>query len=189
MEKYHLTKEELQFYEKDEIPFAIYQFVNQKVVTLAISKGFCDMFEFDNYKDAYYAMDNEMYKYAHPDDVARVSNVAIAFATGQVAKYDVIYRTRFNKGNDYYIIHALGKHIMLADGTKVAQIWYISEGKYNPNESTSANLMNQALNTILYQTSTIQRNDYDYLTGLPTMTRFFEVATAERDKMVQEGVE
>lgn len=189
MEKYHFTKEQLGIYEKDEIPFAIYQFVNQKVVTLALSKGFLDMFEFDDFKVAYYEMDNEMYKYAHPDDVARVSNVAIAFATGEVAKYDVVYRTRLSKGRDYYIIHALGKHIILDDGTKVAQIWYISEGKYNPQSNISSNLMNQALNNVLYKTSTIQRNDYDYLTGLPTMSRFFEISTAERDKMVKDGLD
>ena len=187
MEKYEFSKAQMQFFEKDEIPFAIYQLVDKKVVTLAISKGFIELFGYSDFKTAYYEMDNDMYKDAHPDDVARISNVAIAFATGKEEKYDVIYRTKFKNTKYYNIIHALGKHHILEDGTTVAQVWYISEGKYDEDNNYSSNIMNQALNTMLHQASFIQKSEYDYLTGLPNMTRFFEIAEAERDKAVNNG--
>ena len=67
--------------ENSMMPFAIYQFIDKRVVTVALSKGFCKLFGYEDRARAYYDMDNDMYKDVHPDDVARVANAAYRFAT------------------------------------------------------------------------------------------------------------
>ena len=49
------------------IPFAIYQYIDKRVVTIALSQGFCSEFGFKKLEDAYSAMDNDMYRATHPD--------------------------------------------------------------------------------------------------------------------------
>ena len=43
MEKYRYSDEELAMLEKSPIPFAIYQFLNRKVVTIVVSQGLIDL--------------------------------------------------------------------------------------------------------------------------------------------------
>ena len=49
------------------IPFAIYQYIDKRVVTIALSQGFCSEFGFKKLEDAYHAMDSDMYRATHPD--------------------------------------------------------------------------------------------------------------------------
>ena len=42
-ERYQYTEQELRTIEGLQIPFAVYQFINKRVVTLALSDGFCRM--------------------------------------------------------------------------------------------------------------------------------------------------
>ena len=44
MEKYSLDTNKKTLFENSCIPFAIYQFVNRRVVTIALSQGFCELF-------------------------------------------------------------------------------------------------------------------------------------------------
>ncbi len=46
MEKYQYDKNELSFMEESCIPFAVYQFINKRVVTIVLSQGFMDLFGF-----------------------------------------------------------------------------------------------------------------------------------------------
>ncbi len=75
------------------IPFAIYQYLDKRVVTIALSQGFCDEFGFKKLEDAYAVMDNDMYRATHPDDKTRVADAAYRFAAFDVP-YDIVYRTR-----------------------------------------------------------------------------------------------
>ncbi len=93
MEKYQFTRDQLRLIESMKVPFAIYQFLDKRVVTLALSDGFCEMFAYADRAAAYHDMDHDMYKYDHPDDIARISEAALRFATEDVP-YDVVYRTR-----------------------------------------------------------------------------------------------
>lgn len=80
MEKYCFSDNERAMMESSDIPFAIYQFINKRVVTLILSKGFCDLFGYDDLSKAYYDMDNDMHKATHPDDTARIADAALRFA-------------------------------------------------------------------------------------------------------------
>ena len=53
------------------IPFAIYQYIDKRVVTIALSQGFCSEFGFKKLEDAYHAMDSDMYRATHPDGCLR----------------------------------------------------------------------------------------------------------------------
>ena len=62
MEKYQFDQTLMQTMEDSHIPFAVYQFIDKRVVTLVLSAGFRKLFEFDKKEDAYYVMDNDMYR-------------------------------------------------------------------------------------------------------------------------------
>lgn len=183
MEKYQFNEIEFSFMEKSSIPFAVYQFIDKRVVTLVVSAGFCHLFGFER-REAYDLMDNDMYRDTHPDDVARIANDAFLFAT-ENRKYNVIYRSKV-KGV-YGIIHAHGEHIYTEDGTRLAVVWYDFEGTCSDDVSEYESGLNHSLNTALREESMYQRNYYDQLTGLPTMTYFFELAEAGRKRLQERG--
>ena len=93
MEKYQFDQTLMQTMEDSHIPFAVYQFIDKRVVTLVLSAGFRKLFEFDKKEDAYYVMDNDMYRATHPDDKARIADAAFRFAT-EGGSYEVVYRTK-----------------------------------------------------------------------------------------------
>ena len=179
MEKYKFTADQLKIFESAQIPFAIYQFVDKRVVTLALSKGFCDLFGYTDIKKAYDDMDNNMYVDTHIDDVAHIADAAIKFAN-EKSNYDVVYRSKKPNSNEYNIIHAIGKHIRTEDGTRLAQVWYTNETDLLEKKNTYSNSLQKSLNEKLYNKNTNNDSNYHYLTGLPAMTRFFELATILR---------
>ncbi len=177
MEKYAFSSQEQAVMERSRMPFAIYQFIDKRVRTLVLSDGFCSLFGYENRAQAYYDMDHDMYCDTHPDDVARIASAAYVFAT-QGGSYEVIYRTRARKGNDYKIVHAMGEHVYTSSGVRLAHVWYTDEGSYVENAITHTSTLNQQLNHALHEESIVQASYYDYLTGLPSMTHFFELADA-----------
>lgn len=182
-EKHEFTREQQAFIEGLKQPYAVYQFLNRKVVTLALSDGFCRLFGYEDRVQAYYDMDHDMYKETHPDDVARIANAAIQFATGG-GKYDVVYRTQKKGTKDYIVVHAIGEHEITGTGTQIAHVWYTAEGEYREGSGSE---LNRRLNNALHEESILQENRYDYLTGLPSMTYFFELAEAERKAIREDG--
>ena len=167
------------------MPFAIYQFIDKRVVTLVLSAGFCDLFGYDSYPKAYYDMDNDMYKETHPDDAARIADAAFRFAT-EDGKYDVIYRSLNKQGDGYRIIHAKGEHYYTDTGVRLAQVWYTDEGCYSEDDSKTSSFTH-SLSNVLCEESFIKATYYDHLTGLPSMTYFFELADIKRKQIKSNG--
>ncbi|MBR5361623.1 MAG: EAL domain-containing protein, partial [Lachnospiraceae bacterium] len=188
MERYEYSKEKREFLEKSLIPFAIYQFVDKRVVTLILSDGFCKLFGYEDKKKAYYDMDHNMYWGTHPDDTARIADAAFRFAT-EGGEYDVIYRTkdRYAQGDSYRIIHSLGEHFKTETGVQLAQVWYMDEGFYVPDDRPSGSEFSASLNEALHRESILRASYYDYLTGLPSMTYFFELAEAGCKTIKEKG--
>lgn len=185
MDRYRFSPTELSLMENSPIPLAVYQFIDKRVVTLALSAGFCKLFGYE-LEEAYYLMDNDMYRDTHPDDVARIGNAAFLFAT-QDEKYNVVYRTKCEHG--YAIIHARGEHINTEDGTRIAVIHYTFEGHYTDEAYGSMDDLSPSFIAALHEQALYQRNYYDHLTGLPNMTYFFELAEAGRSKLHKRGVQ
>ena len=182
MERFRFTDAEIIMMESSGIPFAMYQFVDKRVVTLLLSKGFLEMFGYEDKAQAYYDMDNDMYKDVHPDDAARVADAAVKFAT-EGGRYDVIYRSKAPGVDGYNIIHAQGEHFYTNTGVRLAQVWYINEGIYS-DEDMSQGGLNNTLKNALHDESFIRASVYDHLTGLPSMTYFFELATSRKTELL-----
>ena len=161
MKRYVFTQEERSALERLRQPFAIYQFIDKRIVTILLSDGFCNLFGYKDRASAVYDMDNDMYRDDHPDDVARIASDAVRFAT-EGGRYDVVYRTKIRGTSDYMVVHAMGEHVYMEDGTRLAQVWYTDEG---------TNLNTQ----------------YDHLTGLPAMTYFFELAESGKETILKNG--
>ncbi|MBQ6343340.1 MAG: EAL domain-containing protein [Anaerolineaceae bacterium] len=179
MEKYQYSSAEMALMEQSSIPFAIYQFINKRVVTLVLSQGFLNLFGLER-DEAYPLMDNDMYRDTHPDDVARAANAAYRFAT-EDKEFNVAYRSKVN--GSYRIIHARGEHIYPRPDVKLAVVWYINEGDYAPNAIEHESVLNQVFNKVLLEETMEHKSFYDNLTGLPNMTGFLEMAGAKRSDM------
>ena len=182
MEKYQYDPVRLEQLERSIVPMAVYQFIDRRVVTLALSQGFLDLFGYDNRQEAYDIMDHDMYRDAHPDDVARIADAAVAFALGK-QDYNVIYRSR--RFGEYRIIHAQARHTYTETGTRLAVVWYTDEG---PCDTEGGSLrLNQFLSDALRENSLALRSNYDTLTGLPNMTYFFELSEQGGDRIIAQG--
>lgn len=186
MKRYRFTEQLQTAYESMQVPFAIYQFINKQVVTLALSDGFCELFGYEDKAQAYYDMDHDMYKDTHPDDMARIADAAFRFAT-EGGKYEVIYRTSTKDRTGYKIVHALGRHVYTEDGIRLAHIWYTDEGTYAEELQFAESELQLAMNDVLHKESVVKASSFDYLTGLPAMTMFFDRAEAEKEAVLEKG--
>lgn len=183
MSRYHFEEQELKLIEGSSIPCAVYQFIDKRVVTIALSSAFCEMLHYESMEEAYRLMDNDMYRDVHPEDAAWVANAAVQFAT-QGGEYNVVYRTKV--GEDYIILHAIGHHVFMPTGERLAVIHYVNEGICQDEDFDRAGLHR-------IQTQFIEsrrqggKYGYDYLTGLPEMNYFFELGEAAKERYLDEG--
>lgn len=184
MGRYEYNPIEFSMMEKSLVPFAVYQYIDKRVVTIVLSEGFLDLFGYEDREEAYGLMDNDMYMHTHPDDVARVTEAAICFAEDR-AGYDVIYRTLVR--GEYRMIHSFGKHFYPVEGTRLAMVWYVDEGVYAESGEIRNDLVSQHFSDSLFASSLQRKTNYDYMTGLPNMTHFFELARNYRDRAVEKG--
>ena len=187
-EKFSFDKRTQEILEHLTIPFAVYQYIDKRVVTIALSRGFCDEFGFRNLEDAYQVMDNDMYRATHPDDKTRVADAAYRFAAFDVP-YDIVYRTRTLKDPNYIILHAYGRSIHPKPGVRLCLTWYAYEGLYSPEQGMYESVLNQTLDRFLTEESQYRGMYYDYMTGLPNMSYFYELAEAGRRSMREQRVD
>ena len=183
--KYRYSAEQRALLEGLAQPLAIYQFLNKRVVTLVLSDGFCELFGYEDRALAYRDMDLDMYKDTHPDDAARIAEAALRFAV-QGGRYEVIYRTRSKTGG-YRMVHAAGRHVYTDSGVRLAEVWYTDEGPYIEDAAAQVSELNRAFTNALHEESLLRASSYDYLTGLPNMAYFFELADAAKGAMLKAG--
>ena len=188
MGKYCFSEAQRSAMERSPVPFAVYQFLDRRVVTLIVSDGFCELLGYTDREQAYFDMDHNMYRDTHPDDVARIAEVAVRFAT-EGGEYEAIYRSKDPSGSGYMILHARGRHVFTEDGVRLAYVWYTREGAYVPDELAQETELSRMLNRSLHDESMVRENNFDHLTGLPAMTYFFELAELGRERVLAAGGE
>ena len=186
MEKYTFTPEKQAMLESLPQPMAVYQFINNRIVTIALSDGFLELFGYTDRKQAYHDMNHDLFKYDHPDDVARLSAAAVKFAK-EGGIFDVIYRSKSRNDANYRIIHGYGNHIITENNSRLAYIWYINEGYYKEDAETEEDAFRRSVNNALHEESILRASHYDPLTGLPSMTYFFQLAEVGKKKFMAEG--
>nr|MCR5405117.1 EAL domain-containing protein [Butyrivibrio sp.] len=132
----------------------------------------------------YDLMDNNMYRDTHPDDMSSLGDAAYRFAT-EGGAYDVIYRSK--RDGEYRIIHAYGRHIYKEDGTRLALVWYTDQGAFVDDGKNEKDILLNSLKNQLAERSIGIKTGHDYLTGLPSMTYFFELADAGCERIRKSG--
>jgi PAS domain S-box-containing protein len=183
MRKYELSKDQRLFIEGMRLPFALCQFMEKEVTTLAVSDGYCELFGYKDRDQACSDMNLNMFKNIHPDDTARVTNAILCFSL-EDGRLDEVYRTRKNDDSGYMIIHMIGEYAGENEGLHLGQIWFTEEGDYR--EESGTDLKNGFRRAVLKE-SLDHDIRYDYLTGLPNLTSFFETSEIGRKVMLERG--
>ncbi len=186
MDKYCFDPAQQALLEHMPVPLAVFQLVDKRIVTVALSDGFCELLGVEDRARAYAAMNRDTYQNVHPDDVARVAEAVYRFMRDG-GEFDAIYRLKDRNGVGYIVIHAFGRHMYTPTGERLAQIWYADEGAYSEDTARQGVALNWALSEALHQESLVKASYYDYLTGLPTMTYFFELAELGKDAIQKAG--
>ncbi|SFB16987.1 diguanylate cyclase (GGDEF) domain-containing protein [Acetitomaculum ruminis DSM 5522] len=173
MRKHEFTAEQRKCIEESCIPLGVYQFLNERVVVLAVSDGLCNLLG-SSREETVELMEKDMYRGCHPDDLARVEEEALKFARNG-DEYNSIYRTKNRDNKSYSIVHAHGKRINLEDGTSILVTWYIAEKNYYLNQAELDIKFGNSFDCIPFTENIITDNCYDTLTGLPNMSYFFNL--------------
>ena len=168
------------------VPLVVFRNVNRRAIACAISRGFCELLEYDSLDEAYEVMRMDKFHNTHPDDAARVAEAAHRFVeSGE--KYDIVYRFRRRRSGDWRMVHVLGRADDAEDGRRLYFVWYTDEGEYSPEKGDFSSNLSFAVTRALHEQTLLQENHFDSLTGLPCMTYFFELTHASRDRKLNAG--
>ena len=85
------------------------------------------------------------------------------------------------------MIHSFGTHKRTEGGVRLDYVWYIDEGAYSEETGENVTRLSGALNSALREESVVKASRFDHLTGLPTMTYFFELARDWKRIFLEEG--
>ncbi len=187
MEKYEYSEIKRELLDHSMIPFAVYQFIDNRIVPLVLSDGFCELFLIKNKALAMENIEKGTLIGVHKDDEKRLLDSLIDFETKKVP-LDIIYRYKLNWDDDNYkIIHAKAKHTTSDDGTPLGIIWYTDEGCCTSDFSEYDKDFIQSISKALKKESFINSNNYDPLTGLPSMTYFLTKAEEGCTNIIKNG--
>ena len=115
---YHFSEEARRAYERLLLPIGIYQFVDNKVVTLLVSDGLCTLQGMSR-EALVNGFNNDMFAHVHPDDAERLAKLGLRYAT-QEGPYDIVYRTKLYGKDEYRYVHAVSKFHGMEDGSRIA---------------------------------------------------------------------
>ena len=151
-------------YESMRIPFAVFQFLEEKVIPLLVSDGLCDQLDHISREKLMLLLKEGLYDSIHPDDVGRVARVSQSFAHHE-SGYNVFFRRKHIDG--YHAVHGVGYWQTMPDGTEIALLTY-QDLNFAEEELRKAS-----------EDYDVFRKDYffrDPLTGLPNINYMQEFA-------------
>ncbi len=181
MEKYRFNEAVRSILEKSCVPIAVYQLIDGSPAVILLSQGFCDLFGHENMECAYRIMEEDVFEGIHPDDAERVKEVTARFSAVDDRKYDVVFRSKSRNNYEYTIIHSVGEHIFTESGIRLSVIWYTDEGSFAGSGDQGLTLT-ASLKNALHEESLVKATNFDHLTGLSSMTHFFETLSAKSGK-------
>ena len=121
---YQFSVELRELLEKQKMALAVYQLIDEKVVTVLVSDGFCQL-RHDTREHLVSALDHSMFERVDEADAGMLAAKGNAFAHHQSSTYDVVYRTRSEKG-EIRLMHTLGFWQTMSDGSEVAFLYYVN---------------------------------------------------------------
>lgn len=187
MKTYAISPDTRSFLENIPIPLAVYQYVDDQIRALLVSKAYLKLFGYDSGQEAVYGLGTNLYRNVHPEDIARMEKYAYNFAT-QEDGYDILFRNKREDQSKYHIIHATGRHISV-DGVNLAFITYTDETAGTGNDSIVKAVLTDMSDQFAASDSTEFAKHYDALTGLQNMPRFLDQSMAGIEKIWAQGGE
>lgn len=185
MKIYEFSADTRAFIENIPIPIAVYQYVEDQIRPLLVSKAYLELFGYGSCEEAVYGLGRDLYRNVHPDDIAMMEQHSYRFATADEA-YDVVFRNRREDQSEYRLIHGTGRHITV-DGANLAFITYTDETA----DAGHDQMVKAVLTTLSGRYSSSESAEfakhYDELTGLQNMTHFLDYAPAGIEKIREKG--
>lgn len=170
MKTYTISADTRSFLENIPIPLAVYQYIEDQIKPILVSKAYIELFGYNSCQEAVYDMGTNLYRNVHPEDIARMEEYSYRFSTTQDS-YDIIFRNKREDQSDYHFIHGTGKHI-LVDGAKLAFITYTDESVNGDKDSRIEAVLTTMSNQYASSNSIEFAKYYDHLTGMQNMTHF-----------------
>ena len=183
MEEYRISKEQKMFIEKMKTPFVLSQQTNKGPVVIAASNGFCEMYGYTDRERINSDIDHNMFKNVHPQDTARISNEILRFSE-EGSELNVLYRSMKKHGSGYRWVRMTGEYADTDDGARLCLMWFSDEGDYDEKSGMD---LNSSFGKAILQESVNDALRYDYMTGLPNLSYFFELAEVARKIMLEQG--
>lgn len=168
MEIIKFTEQQRKDYEQLPTSMAIYQIIDGKAKTLLVTDELCRLLRISR-EDLVANLDKSMFGFVHPDDIGRMAYFGKNFAAHTNEKYDVFFRWKTPKMEDYHIFHSWANHV-LVDG--------VSLGFFFCSDMEESGKNNQILDTH-YQKYANDQMYQDRLTNLPNR-RFLEIFGMEK---------
>lgn len=163
MEIIKFTEQQRKDYEQLPTGMAIYQIIAGKPKTLLVTDELCRLLRISR-EDLIANLDKSMFGFVHPDDIGRMAYFGKNFAAHKGEKYDVFFRWKTPKMEDYHIFHSWANYV-LVDGVNLGFFFYSDVEESVKN--------NQILDTH-YQKYANDQMYQDRLTNLPNR-RFLEI--------------
>ncbi len=186
MEKYRFSAEQRSLLERMTIPLAVFQYLEQRIVPLVFSKGFCAMLGYEGPDQAYLDLERDLFLDIHDDDKSMVAASALRAVRGD-GHFDVVYRTKQRNGPDHRIIHAKGEPMRAEDGTRLEQVWYTDEGSYSEENGKKTPKLNDVFSRVIRESTIARSGRYDSLTGLPRTGLFSEMTKTKKETDPEEA--
>ena len=184
MKKYEFTTTEKLLLEISPIPYGIFQYVDERIVALTFSDGFYKLYGYYDNMAAFEKISNDPFCDIHPDDVSKVSDAAVRLMRDE-EEYDMTFRLVIR--DEYRLIHSKGTIYSPKEGVKLAIVWYMDETEYLSSGDGNENTVSDLISSSLFKENFNRKSNYDYLTGIPNMRYFFELASVSRDNALAEG--
>ncbi|MDD6788517.1 MAG: EAL domain-containing protein [Lachnospira sp.] len=171
----------------EDLPNAvgIYQYLQGKIIPVFFSEQFVRLFGYESREQAMACMSRDPFLHVHPDDIARISDCSHRFARGD-AGYDVVYRRRSGRQREYHIIHAIGRSVRKR-GARLAYVSYTDESKIFNLDQESQMLLSESFFQDTSLEKELHQDQFDELTGLPMIERFFQCAPDGIRRLQQRG--
>ena len=163
MEIIKFTEQQRKDYEQLPTGMAIYQIIAGKPKTLLVTDELCRLLRISR-EDLIASLDKSMFGFVYPDDIGRMAYFGKNFAAHTDEKYDVFFRWKTPKMEDYHIFHSWANHV-LVDGVSLGFFFYSDVEESGKNNRILDTHYQKYANDQMYQ---------DRLTNLPNR-RFLEI--------------
>lgn len=143
------TAEQIEAYERMGIAVAIYQLIDNKIVTILVSDGLCEMLG-KNRDSLIQHFNEDMFGNVHPEDVEMLAQIGYRFSRDG-GSYDVTYRLKLYGKEEYRLVHTIGKIQTVGGGGRVAFLNYADVTDLKKNELYNSKEINDPKVNFFYE--------------------------------------